>query len=153
MKIIHIVGWSNTGKTTFIKELIPELSRRGRVAVVKHLGDHRYTMEKGKDTTGFFDNGAMISIGIDDEKSVAAIRTTELDDMLQLLVYEGVDYTIIEGFKTRQYPKIVIGDLPVENPVLSNPTVNDVLLSLHRFEDYPEKSRSGDHPKKRGTAR
>jgi molybdopterin-guanine dinucleotide biosynthesis protein MobB len=153
MKIIHIAGRSNAGKTTFIKKLIPELKRRGRVAVIKHLGDHRYDLEKGKDTTGFFESGAMISIGIDDEKSVAAIRTTELHDMLRFLSFERVDYTIIEGFKSRQFPKIVIGDLSVENPVLLNPTVNDVLLSLHLFEDYPQESSPGNGHEKRGTTR
>ena len=153
MKIVHIVGRSNTGKTTFIKQVIPELERKGRVAVVKHLRDHRYNLQKGKDTTEFFDSGATISIGIDHEKSVAAIRTTALDDILQFLFLEGIEYTIIEGFKTRQFPKIVIGDLPAENTVLSNPTVKDVLSSLDRFEDYTPGIKSGKSHKKRGTTR
>jgi GTPase SAR1 family protein len=38
MKIIQIVGTSNSGKTTFIKNLIPELKKLGTVAVIKHLG-------------------------------------------------------------------------------------------------------------------
>jgi molybdopterin-guanine dinucleotide biosynthesis protein MobB len=153
MKIVHIVGRSNTGKTTFIKQVIPELERKGRVAVVKHLGDHRYNLQKGKDTTEFFDSGATMSIGIDYEKSVAAIRTTALDDILQFLFLEGIEYTIIEGFKNRQFPKIVIGDLHVKNTLLSNPTVKDVLLSLDRFEDYPPEIKSGKSQKKGGTTR
>ena len=54
MKIIQIVGRSNSGKTTFIRNLIPELKKRGSVAVIKHLGDHIYNIEEGKDTIGFF---------------------------------------------------------------------------------------------------
>ena len=55
MRIIQIVGNSNSGKTTFIKNLIPpELKKKGTVAVIKHLGDHTYNIGEGKDTTVFF---------------------------------------------------------------------------------------------------
>ena len=46
MKIIQVVGRSNSGKTTFIKQLIPILKTQGRVAVIKHLGDHEYELEE-----------------------------------------------------------------------------------------------------------
>ena len=74
MKIIQVVGRSNSGKTTFIKQLIPHLKTLGHVAVIKHLGDHEFELEKGKDSTGFFEAGAEISVGIDAHKSVVAIR-------------------------------------------------------------------------------
>ena len=54
MKLIQIVGRSNSGKTTFINTLIPVLKQKGQVAVIKHLGDHEYQLEKDKDTTLFF---------------------------------------------------------------------------------------------------
>jgi molybdopterin-guanine dinucleotide biosynthesis protein MobB len=136
MKIIQVVGRSNSGKTSFIKNLIPELEKKGPVAVIKHLGDHEFNLEQGKDTTQFFDSGATISVGVDKNKSVAAFQTTRLDDLLKLLNNQGIEYTIIEGFKTYRFPKIVIGDLPVENCVAANPTVDEVLTSLHQFEDY-----------------
>ena len=139
MKIIQVVGRSNSGKTSFIRKLIPELEKKGPVAVIKHLGDHEFNLEKGKDTTQFFDSGATISVGVDKKKSVAAFQTTRLDDLLKLLNNQGIEYTIIEGFKTYPFPKIVIGDLPVENCVAANPTVDEVLTSLHQFEDYPQR--------------
>lgn len=139
MKIIQIVGRSNSGKTSLIKKLIHELEKKGPVAVIKHLGDHEFNLEKGKDTTQFFDSGATISVGIDKKKSVAVFQTTQLDDLLKLLNNQGIEYTIIEGFKTYRFPKIVIGDLHVENCVAANPTVDEVLTSLHQFEDYPQR--------------
>lgn len=42
MKIIQVAGRSNSGKTTFIRKLIPELKKIGPVGVIKHLGDHEY---------------------------------------------------------------------------------------------------------------
>jgi molybdopterin-guanine dinucleotide biosynthesis protein MobB len=136
MKIIQVTGRSNTGKTTFIKSLIPVLNKKGKVAVVKHLADHDFHLEKGKDTTGFFDAGAAISAGIDDHKSVVAIQNNSLDEMLTLMKNQGIDITIIEGFKQRPFKKIVIGDLQIEGCILRDPAVDDVVASIDRFDTY-----------------
>ncbi len=45
MRIIHVAGLSGSGKTTFIRSLIPELSRLGPVAAVKHIGHHSWSLE------------------------------------------------------------------------------------------------------------
>jgi len=139
MKIIQFAGRSNTGKTTLIKNLIPELTKLGRVGVIKHLGDHLFALDEGRDTTEFFSAGAAISVGIDAEKSVAAFRITGLDEMLDLLDERGMDFAIVEGFKGYPFPKIVLGDLEIENCVLRNPTVADVIKNLDRFETYNRK--------------
>ena len=136
MKIIQIVGSSNSGKTTFIKNLIPELKKKGNVAVIKHLGDHTYNIGEGKDTTVFFDAGADISVGIDSDKAVAAIRKNTLDDVLDLLLDQDMDFAIIEGFKQRSFPKIVIGSLTADTCILTNPSVNEVITSLNLFENF-----------------
>jgi molybdopterin-guanine dinucleotide biosynthesis protein MobB len=136
MKIIQIVGSSNSGKTTFIKNLIPELKKKGNVAVIKHLGDHTYNIEEGKDTTVFFDAGSDMSVGIDSHKVVAVMRKNTLDDVLGMLLDQGMDFAIIEGFKQRSYPKIVIGSLTADTCILTNPTVNEVITSLNLFENF-----------------
>jgi len=136
MKIIQVVGSSGSGKTTFIRKLIPALKKQGTVAVVKHLGEHTFTIEEGKDTTVFFETGADISVGIDSHKAIAAIRKNTLEDVLSMLFNQGIDFTVIEGFKQRRYPKIVIGNIPAENCILSNPTVNEVSRSLDLFENF-----------------
>jgi molybdopterin-guanine dinucleotide biosynthesis protein MobB len=138
MKIIQVVGRSNSGKTTFIRNLVPLLKKIGRVAVIKHLGDHDYNLEPEKDTTHFFEAGAEIAIGIDSQKSVVAIRKNTLEDMLDLLLNQGVDFIIIEGFKQKPFPKIVIGNLSIDNCVLINPEIDKVIASLNLFADYPE---------------
>ncbi len=134
MIIIQVAGLSSTGKTTFIRELIPVLARRGKVAAVKHLGDHSFCLEEGKDTTGFFESGADIAVGIDSRKSVIAIRDNSLDAMLGLLKGQDIDFVILEGFKQRPFRKIVIGDLTIEGSILHNPTPDDVVAALSRFD-------------------
>ncbi len=153
MKIIQVVGRSGSGKTSFIKKLVPELEKMGRVAVIKHLGDHQFNLEKGKDTTLFFDAGATISVGVDNQKSVAVIRSVRIEEIFSFLSNQGIDYAIIEGFKTLAFPKIVIGDLPVENAVVCNPTVREVLLSLDLFEEYPKGLLKNSACEKRSTNR
>jgi molybdopterin-guanine dinucleotide biosynthesis protein MobB len=136
MKIIQVVGRSNSGKTTFITKLVPVLKKKGKVAVIKHLGDHDFGLEEGKDTTLFHEAGADATVGIDSNKSVIAIRNNELDPILRLLKYLGMDYVVIEGFKQEPFQKIVIGNLSIERCILANPEVEDVIHSLGQFSDY-----------------
>ena len=136
MKIIQIVGRSNSGKTTFIKNLIPELRKKGNVAVIKHLGDHTYGMEEGKDTTVFYTAGADISVGIDSDKAIIAIRKNSLDNVLGMLLDQGMDFAIIEGFKKRSFPKIILGNIDADSCILANPAVDEVIKSLSLFEDF-----------------
>jgi len=136
MKVIQIVGRSNAGKTTFIKSLIPALSAHGSVGVVKHLGHHGFVLEPGKDTTLYYESHAAISGGVDEDKSVLIRRENDLDSTLEILCNAGVEYAILEGFKTRLFPRVVIGDLESENVILRNPSVDEVLAALPEFEDY-----------------
>ena len=136
MKIIQIVGHSNAGKTTFIKSLIGALSPHGSVGAVKHLGHHGFSLEHGKDTTIYYESYAAISGGVDEEKSVVVRRENDLNSTLDLLCNAGIEYAILEGFKSRPFPRVVIGDLESENVVLRNPSVEEVIAALDRFEDH-----------------
>jgi molybdopterin-guanine dinucleotide biosynthesis protein MobB len=136
MKIIQVVGPSGSGKTTFIEDLLLKLSELGPTATIKHLGGHSFLLEKGKDSTRFFDRGAVISAGIDTDKAVIAIRNGSLDDTLALLNDRGIAFVVIEGFKERPYPRIIIGDLKTEHCILRDPTVDTVIRCLHLFSDY-----------------
>ena len=136
MKIIQIIGRSNSGKTTFITNLAPALSAHGTVGVIKHLGHHGFALEPEKDTTLFYESHAVISGGVDYEKSVIIRRDGDLDSALETLCNAGVDYAILEGFKSRPFPRVAIGDIESENIVLRNPSIEDVIAALPEFEDY-----------------
>jgi molybdopterin-guanine dinucleotide biosynthesis protein MobB len=140
MKIIQVVGRSNSGKTTFIRNLIPELKKKGKVGVIKHLGDHDFMLEDGKDTTLFFEAGADITSGIDAHKTVIAMQNNILDETLHVYLAYGIDFTVIEGYKEREYAKIVIGSLEVDRCILKNPTLQEVIQSIHSFDDFLQKS-------------
>jgi molybdopterin-guanine dinucleotide biosynthesis protein MobB len=140
MKIIQVVGRSNSGKTTFIRNLIPELKKKGKVGVIKHLGDHDFVLEDGKDTTFFFEAGADITSGIDVHKTVMAIHNNTLDETLHAYLTYGIDFAVIEGYKEREYAKIVIGSLEVDQCIMRNPTIREVMQSIDRFNDFSQKN-------------
>jgi molybdopterin-guanine dinucleotide biosynthesis protein len=47
-----------------------------------------------------------------------------------------MDFAIIEGFKELPFKKIVIGDLKVDGCILTNPTTDEVVASISRFDLY-----------------
>lgn len=136
MRLINIIGHSNSGKTTLIVNLIPELARTGRVASVKQLGCHMFHLPEGKDTTRHFTAGAECSTGIDSEKSVMSIQGGDLADTLAYYHWKGIDYVVIEGFKELHLPCAVIGDYTSEFAVLHDPTVSDICSNISLFAEY-----------------
>lgn len=120
--ILSFVGRSNSGKTTLIERVIPELVRAGyKVATVKHAG-HGFNLDtEGKDSWRHKRAGAssvmVLSKGsmamfadVSDQMSVEEVRDRFLDDSYDLI--------IAEGWKHESYPKIVvireeIGEIPL----------------------------------------
>ncbi len=109
--IISIVGKSDSGKTTFIEKLLPELVRRGyRVATVKH-DVHGFEIDReGKDSWRHKQAGAHTTI-ISSPQKVALIRDVDRDMTLSELrdkLIRDVDLILSEGFKKDVHPKIEI---------------------------------------------
>lgn len=109
--IVSIVGKSDSGKTTFIEKLLPELVRRGyRVATVKH-DVHGFEVDReGKDSWRHKQAGAHTTV-ISSPQKVALIRDVEKDLTLAELrekLIQDVDLILSEGFKKDAQPKIEI---------------------------------------------
>lgn len=136
VKVIQVTGLSGSGKTTFIRSLIPLLARLGPVGTVKHTGHHSMALPEGKDTTVMFGAGARAVAGIDREKTLVTLKSTSLTDALDILAGQRIAIAVIEGYKGSALPKIVIGDLEAEGCVLRNPDPKDVIPALERFPDY-----------------
>ena len=109
--IISIVGKSDSGKTTLIEKLVPELTRRGyRVATVKH-DVHGFEVDReGKDSWRHKQAGAH-TVVISSLKKVALIRDVEKDLTLEEIrekLIQDVDLILSEGYKKDIQPKIEI---------------------------------------------
>jgi molybdopterin-guanine dinucleotide biosynthesis adapter protein len=109
--IFSIVGKSDSGKTTLIEKLLPELTRRGyRIATVKH-DTHGFEVDReGKDSWRHKQAGAHTVI-ISSPRKVALIRDVEKDLTLEEIrgrLIQDVDLIISEGYKKDVQPKIEI---------------------------------------------
>jgi molybdopterin-guanine dinucleotide biosynthesis protein B len=127
LPIICIVGASNSGKTTFLEKLIPELRGRGyRIGTVKHDA-HGFEMDReGKDTWRHRRAGAS-TIAISSPVQVATIRQTDSELTLDELAgrfFWTEDLLITEGYKRSRFPKIEIFRTAIEAAPICSPSDN-----------------------------
>jgi molybdopterin-guanine dinucleotide biosynthesis protein B len=113
MKVVGFAGFSGSGKTTLVERLIPALKMRGlRVSVAKHA-HHAFDIDHpGKDTYRHREAGAFEVIAASDQR-LALMREFERPAQLtvhQLLaeLWEGVDWVLVEGFKSSNLLKIEV---------------------------------------------
>ena len=109
--VVSIVGESDTGKTTLIEKIIPELTRRGyRVATVKH-DVHGFEIDhEGKDSWRHKQAGACLTI-LSSPWRVAVVEDVGKDhDLVELRdrYIRDVDIILTEGFKRNRHPKIEV---------------------------------------------
>ena len=109
--IISIVGKSNSGKTTLIEKLIPELTKRGyRVATIKH-NVHGFNIDhEGKDSWRHKKAGACATV-IACPTRVALIEDIESDyslDEIRDKYIKRADIILAEGYKGNPFPKIEV---------------------------------------------
>jgi len=103
LKLVGIVGYKDSGKTTLTHALARELTSRGHeVAVIKH-SSHRLNIP-GKDTAILGESVGQVGIISPHESALFWRRTQSLEDMIPHL---EADVILVEGFKTEKtFPKI-----------------------------------------------
>ncbi|MEE8414017.1 MAG: molybdopterin-guanine dinucleotide biosynthesis protein B [Dehalococcoidales bacterium] len=109
--IVAIIGSSNSGKTTLIEKLIPELKSRGyRVATVKHAHHGVILDEPGKDSWRHIQAGSEATALISQDRLMLIKPVTPditLDEISQLFG-EDSDIILAEGFKLDTAAKIEV---------------------------------------------
>lgn len=109
--ILSIVGKSNSGKTTLLEKLIPEIKRRGyRVATIKHHTHPGFEIDQpGKDTWRHAQAGSdQVIIAAPDK--IASIRRLERELSLDEIAAQirDVDLILTEGYKRAGKPAIEV---------------------------------------------
>lgn len=121
MKVVGFAGYSGSGKTMLVEQLIPIFRMQGmRVSVVKHA-HHRFDIDHvGKDTYRHREAGAF-EVVVASDKRLALIR--EFEQPVQLTVhqliaelYDGVDWVLVEGFKESDLLKIEVWRAESQKP-------------------------------------
>jgi molybdopterin-guanine dinucleotide biosynthesis adapter protein len=107
--VLSIVGKSNSGKTTLIEKIIPQLKRRGyRVGIVKHA-HHGFDLDQsGKDSHRHHQAGAD-TVMVASPGQIAMVKNVDSESLDDLVPYfSDMDILISEGFKRGRTPKIEI---------------------------------------------
>ncbi len=136
--IVSIVGKSNSGKTTLIEKLVPELVRRGyRVATVKHDVHGFDVDQEGKDSWRHKKAGAH-TVVISSPSKLALIRDVDHDAGLAELrdkYIRDVDLVLSEGFKRNNQPKIEVFRKEIHRDLLCTKEDNLVAIAANQAFD------------------
>ena len=140
--VISVVGWANSGKTTFLEKLVTELKERGcRVGIIKH---HRGAFEidkPGKDTWRMARAGAVCTAISGPGKVGLMLETTgdmRPEEIAALM--PGMDIIITEGYKQERLPQIEVcrAGCGEEQPAARNGQLVAVVgEKLYRSEGIP----------------
>lgn len=108
--IVCIVGKSESGKTTLLEKLIPELTGMGlKVGTIKH-DVHGFEIDHpGKDSWRHKQAGSRMTI-ISSPQRIGMVMDVDHDHTLDelALFFSGVDVILTEGYKRENKPKIEI---------------------------------------------
>lgn len=112
MRVCGLAGWSNSGKTTLMERLLPELIGRGlSVSTVKHA-HHDFDIDQpGKDSYRHRIAGAR-EVMISSANRWALMHEAhgapepDLTDLLARLA--PVDLVMVEGFRSYPHPKVEV---------------------------------------------
>ena len=112
MKVMGIVGWSGSGKTSLLIEVLPILKAQGlKVSTMKHA-HHRFDVDNpGKDSFRHREAGASEVLVVTSSRWVLMHESREepepsIESLIERMT--PVDLVLIEGFKTHHHAKLEI---------------------------------------------
>ena len=107
--VYAVSGVKNSGKTTLITKLLPELKKRGlRVAVIKHDGHDFEPDVPGTDSWKYVQAGADGTCVFSSRKHMI-IKYAPAPSVEELIgAFPEADLILLEGFKYSEYPKIEV---------------------------------------------
>ena len=141
MKIIGVVGWKNTGKTTLIEKLISEFNKRNlTVSTIKH-SHHNFSVDReGTDSFRHFNAGTKETILASEQKWIKFSRQREeaklnLSYLLEQII--PVDIVIVEGFKASDHKKVEVVDSTIDVKPLyeTDRTVCGLIINQHKIQN------------------
>ncbi len=111
MKVYTISGWSNSGKTTLIINLIKEFKKRGlKVLALKNV-HAKYNLEpETKDSSRFLKAGAD-TVYLSAKNKLMKIETVSDSEKLFKILeseFKKYDIVLLEGLKMKDYPVIEV---------------------------------------------
>lgn len=106
--VMSFIGYSNTGKTTLIQQVISILKKKGFcVAYIKHTHHEIAFPPDEKDSERMRRAGAAVNAVISSDHTMT-VENREVDIHEMVRKMEDVDLILIEGYKQEDFPKIMV---------------------------------------------
>lgn len=119
-KLLAFSGYSNSGKTTLLKKIIPLLCEQNfKVAMLKHAHHDIEIDIPGKDSYELRKAGALQTIIACDKRYAMICETPNEPADLKSLVnkFTNIDLVLVEGFKDEKIPKIICHRSETKKPL------------------------------------
>ena len=134
--LLGFVGFSGTGKTTLLKQLIPLLKTQGmHLALIKHT-HHQFDIDiPGKDSYELRQAGAEQVMVASRRRWALMVETPQqtedpqLEYLLPHLNNDTLDLVLIEGFKHAPVPKIELHRADLSHPLLFPDDINIIAIA------------------------
>lgn len=124
--IYAISGYKNSGKTTLITKLIPELTKRGyKVAVIKHDGHDFESDVPGTDSYRHQKAGAYATAVFSKNRILITKECSGIDERQLINAFPEADIILIEGLKNSSYEKYVC-DYPRKEPISEKELADEI---------------------------
>ncbi len=125
-RVLGFAAYSGTGKTTLLKQLIPQLRARGlRIAVIKH-SHHDFEIDHpGKDSYELHHAGSLQTLITSKYRSALITEKPELPEpdfttTLAMIDSERVDLVLVEGFRDETQ----LARIELHRPALNKPLIH-----------------------------
>ncbi|QWC23852.1 molybdopterin-guanine dinucleotide biosynthesis protein B [Bacillus haikouensis] len=135
MKVIQVVGFKNSGKTTVSSNVITYAASKGiKTGSVKHHSHGAPDVVPGTDSDRHLKAGATLA-GVEGGgifNVSLQLEDYDFDDILRIYELINVEVLVVEGYKEKNYPKIVcIGNQKDFSLLDSLENVQAVFLHSH----------------------
>lgn len=134
--VIGFAGYSNSGKTTLVKQIVQSLTDKGmNIAVIKHDGHGHYKEGQGSDSALYAEAGAKTVVVVSPTSTVRIDRgSPPLTEIIATL--QAYDCIIIEGYKREPYPKIAVFRTWDQSKVLAEIELEYLLAVATNLADF-----------------
>lgn len=106
-RILAVSGVKNSGKTTYIEQMLDCFEKKGmKTAVIKHDGHEFEADVPGTDSWRYRRAGAYGCAVYSGSKFMAVREWTQKNPEALMALFPDADMILLEGFKYSDYPKI-----------------------------------------------
>ena len=133
--VLGIAAYSGVGKTTLLTNIIPLLKKENyKIGIIKHAHHAFDVDQKGKDSYQLRKAGASHMLITSNQRWALMVENSikkepDVDVYIKKFEHEDIDLILIEGFKTKNIPKIELHRPSLGHPLLCADDKNIIAIA------------------------